>query len=99
MPRPSSLDGRPRRSRGFGQSDRAHPLLLLEEPPAELEPLLRLRAVAGDDVLELVPVGLGVLPHAVVVLAQRRVGHREAELPDLRDVAVEELLARLLVPL
>ena len=33
----------------------------------------------------------------VVVLAQLRVGHRQAELPDLRHVAVEELLARLLV--
>ena len=52
-----------------------------------------------DDVLQLVPVRLRELPGAVVVLAQLRIGHRQAELPDLRHVAVEELLARLAVPL
>src|SRR5438270_4483962 len=66
---------------------------------AEREPFLRLRAVTGDDVLELVPIGLGVLPHAVVALAELRVVQLEAELEDLRHVAVEELLARLLVAL
>ena len=46
-----------------------------------------------------VPVGLGVLPDAVVAAAELRVGERQAELPDLRHVALEELLARLLVRL
>src|SRR4051812_5900925 len=57
----------PTRSRGEHRV--AHPLLLLEEPAAVREPLLRARAVPGHDVLELVPVRLAVLPHAVVVLA------------------------------
>src|SRR5207244_10451660 len=55
------------------------------------------RPVPGDDALELVPVRLAVFPDAVVALAQLRVGNREAELEDLRHVAVEELLPRLLV--
>src|SRR5207249_4052234 len=84
---------------GFGKDDASHPRLLLEELPAELEPLLRLRAVAGDDVLQLVPVGLGVLPDPVARLSQLRIRNRESELPDLRHVAVEELLPRLLVSL
>src|SRR5947209_8773018 len=66
---------------------------------AEGEPFLRLRAVTGDDMLELVPVGLGVLPDAVVALAELRVVQLEAELEDLRHVAVEELLARILIAL
>src|SRR4029453_1268134 len=91
--------GRPRRSRGFGEHDLTHPRLLLEEASTEREPLGRLRAVSGDDALELVPVRLGVLPHAVVVLAELRVRNRQPELPDLWDVPVEELLARVLVGL
>src|SRR5947207_15481335 len=89
--------GRPRRSRREYRV--AHPPLLLEEPAAEGEPLLGFRAVAGDDVLELVPVRLGVLPDPVVALAQLGVGNLEPELADLRHVPVEELLPGLLVPL
>ena len=56
--------------------------------------------MAGDDVAQHVPVGLGVDPAIrCLVLSKRRVGDLEAELADLRDVAVEELLSRLLVPL
>src|SRR6266699_2703167 len=55
--------------------------------------------MSGDDALELVPVGLAVLPHAVTRLPQLRIGNAEPELPDLRDVPVEELLARFLVAL
>src|SRR2546430_7290278 len=40
-----------------------------------------------------------VLPHSVVVLPQPGIGDRKAQLPDLRDVPVQELLARLLVSL
>ncbi len=76
----------------------AHPLLLLEEAAPEREPL---GSCVGPwpvtTLLQLVPVGLGVLPDAVVALSQLRVGDVEAELADLRHVAVEELLARLLV--
>src|SRR5262249_8083322 len=90
-------DGRPPRpAHSYGETRVPHPLLLLEEAAAEREPLLGLRAVAGDDVLELVPVGLGVFPDAVVAAAQLRVRHRESELPDLRYVPVEEPLPRLL---
>src|SRR6476646_9434212 len=77
----------------------ADPLLLVEEAAAKLEPLLRARPVPGDDRLQLGPVGLAVLPDAVVRTAQVRVGHRQAELPDLRHVSLEELLPRLLVAL
>jgi hypothetical protein len=55
--------------------------------------------VAGDDRRQLVPVGLRVLPRAVVGAPELRVGERQAELPHLRHVALEELLARLLVAL
>src|SRR3954452_4046464 len=77
----------------------ANPLLLVEEAAREVEPLLRTRTVAGDHRLELRPVGLAVGPHAVVGAPQVRVRHRQAELPDLRHVPLEELLACLLVPL
>src|SRR5207244_1165789 len=87
------------RSRSLGQHDVAYPRALLPPKTPELEPLRGPRAVSRDDVPELVPVGLGVLPDAVVALAQLCVGHRQPELPDLRDVPVEELLPRLLVPL
>src|SRR5207245_11344177 len=99
MPSPSSPAGRPRRSRGLGENDGAHPGFLLQERPAELEPLLRLRPVARDDVLQLVPVRLAVLPDPIVVLPQLRIRHGQAELPALRHVPVAELLACLLVPL
>src|SRR5439155_3171691 len=77
----------------------AYPLLLLDEAAAEHEPLRGARPVTGDDALQLVPVRLGVFPHAVCVLVQLRVRDRQPELEDLRHVPVEELLARLLVPL
>src|SRR5439155_19456520 len=77
----------------------AYPPLLLEEAAAEREPLLCPRPVSRHDVLELVPVGLAELPLAVVALAQLRIRHRQPELPDLGNVAVEELLPRLAVPL
>src|SRR5689334_2672491 len=81
------------------QDSVAHPALLLEEAAAEREPFLRARAVAGDHRAQLVPVGLAVRPHAVVSAAQLGIGHRQTELLDLRHVALEELLPRLLVPL
>src|SRR6266511_2467704 len=96
---PAPPPGRLTSSRGFGQHDRAHPRLLLEHPPTQFESLLRLRTVPRDDAFQLVPVRLAVLPHPVVVLAQLRIRNRQAELPDLRHVAVEELLPRLLVAL
>src|SRR5262249_11342717 len=95
--RPPKSDDSPGGS--CGEDGFAHPLLLVEEATAKRESLLGLRAVASDDVLELGPVGLGVLPDAVVAPAQLRVGNGEAELADLRAVPLEELLARLLVPL
>src|SRR5205085_313388 len=98
-PAPSAPAGTPRRSRGLREHDRPNPRLLLEEPSAELESLLALRAMAGDDVAQLVPVGLRVLPDAVVPPAELRIGKLEPELEDLRDVPLEELLARVLVPL
>src|SRR5205807_6454599 len=66
---------------------------------ARVEPVGRLRAVARDDMAQLLPVGLGVLPDSLVALAQLRVRDGQAQLPDLGHVAVEELLPRLLVPL
>src|SRR6185503_13611073 len=42
-------------SRGFGEHDLPHPRFLVEHAPAQIEPLLRLRPVPGDDVLQLVP--------------------------------------------
>src|SRR5205814_6880690 len=99
MPGPFALVGRPRRSSRLGEDGSPHPGILLARPPPQLEPLRRLRAVAGDDMLQLVPVGLGVLPDPIVALAQLGVGDGQAELPDLRHVAVEELLPSLLVAL
>ena len=56
--------------------------------------------MAGDDRPQLLPVGLGVEPAVGFhVLAQARVGDLEPQLADLRHVAVEELLARILVRL
>src|SRR6185503_10173331 len=95
---PSAPGERPRRSRR--EQDRPDPGRVLTRLAPQIEPVLGLRAVPGDDRLELVPVGLGVVPAAgLLVLAQLGVGHRQAELPDLRHVAVEELLARLVVAL
>src|SRR5829696_2925156 len=97
---PCAPAGRPRKpSRRFGEDGAADPLGLRARGLAQLQPLLRHRAVTGDDVFELVPVRLGELPDAVVVLAQLRVRNGQPQLPDLRDVAVEELLARLAVAL
>src|SRR5436309_15621039 len=84
---------------GASRQRLAHPAPLLEEAAPQLEALGRAGAAAGHDRLQLVPVGLRVLPDAVLPSLQLRVGHGEAELPDLRHVALEELLARLLVPL
>src|SRR4029453_18540781 len=88
-----------RRSRCLREPALAHPRGVFPRAATEVEPVLRSRAVAGDDTAELVPVRLSVLPHALVVLAQLRIRNREPELPDLRDVAVEELLPRLFVAL
>src|SRR5205814_5261 len=96
---PPARGGRPRRSCRRTEERFPHPGRARERITPEGQPLLRARPVSRDDASELVPVRLPVLPHAVVALAQLRVGHLEAELPDLRDVAVEELLARLLVAL
>src|SRR6478735_10774366 len=103
MPAPTPAPPlRVRHRRAYGSCSKqrvADPLLLLEVPPTELEPVLRARPVPGYDRLELGPIGLGVLPHALVVSAQVRVRHRQAELPDLRHVPLEELLPSLLVAL
>src|SRR6266498_3793638 len=97
---PHAPGGKPRKSRSLRKDGVPHPGCLLARPAPEAQSLLRLRPVARHDVLELVPVGLRILPDAVVVaLAEPRVGHRQPELPDLRHVAVEELLARILVGL
>src|SRR5919109_374838 len=73
---------------------------MLAAAPPEVDALLRGGAVAGDDGAQLLPVGLGEEPAAaLLVLAKRGVGDLEAELPDLRHVAVEELLASVLVAL
>ena len=61
----------------FGKNDAAHPLGLVPSRAPQAEPLFGLRAVAGDDVHELVPVGLAELPDPVIVLAQLRVGNRQ----------------------
>src|SRR5262245_15308127 len=56
--------------------------------------------MAGHDGAELLPVGLRVEPRPRrLVLAESRIRDREPELADLRDVALEELLTRLLVRL
>src|SRR5438046_10573073 len=86
-------------SRRLGQHGAPYPGVLLASRPPQLQPLGRLRPVACHDMLELVPVRLGVLPDPVVPLAQPWIGNRQPELPDLRHVAVEELLPRLLVAL
>src|SRR5439155_14767520 len=97
-PGPSALAERPRRSRC--QEYGADPGRVLTRLAAQVEPVGRLRPVPGDDVHQLVPVGLGVVPAAgLLVLAQLWIRHRQAELPDLRHVAVEELLPRLVVAL
>src|SRR5207253_6360377 len=75
-------------SRRLRENDAPDPRRVLARTAAQVEPILRLRTVAGDDPLQLVPVGLGVLPDTVVVLAQLRVRNREAQLPDLRHVPV-----------
>ena len=89
----------PKTPRSCRENGVAHPLLLLEEAAAEVEALRGAWAVAGDDALQFLPVGLAVLPHAVVVSAQLRIGNRQPELEDLRHVALEELLPRLFVAL
>src|SRR5207237_9161695 len=91
--------GRPRRSRRLREHDLPYPGGVVRRLAAQVEAVGGARAVARDDVAELVPLGLGVLPHVVVALPQCRVRHLEPELPDLRHVAVEELLPRLLVAL
>src|SRR3954470_21314786 len=83
----------------LGEHDVAHPRRVLARLAPQVEPVLRLRPVAGHDAARLVPVGLAVFPDAVIVLAQLRVRHGQTELPDLRHVAVEELLTRFLVAL
>src|SRR4051794_24598989 len=89
---------RPRRSRC--EQHGPHPGGVLARLAAEVEPVLGLRPVPGDDAHQLVPVRLGVEPAAgLLVLAQLRIGHGQAELPDLRHVAVEELPPRLVVAL
>src|SRR6266536_1068715 len=85
--------------RSFRDDDLAYPRRVLAGSPSQVQAVLRPRTVSGDDALELVPIGFGVLPYAVVRLAQLRVGNGETELPDLRHIAVEELLARFLVVL
>src|SRR5581483_12471985 len=98
-PGPSSPAGRPPRSRRFGEDRVTHPGGLVPREAPELEALGGLRPVPGHPRPQLVPVGLRVLPDAVVALALRGIRHRQPELPDLRHVPVEKLLPRLLVPL
>ena len=59
----------------------------------QLEPLRGARAVPGDDRLQLVPVRLAVLPHAVVGASQLRVRNAQPELPDeLAAIISDDLL-------
>src|SRR3954469_14541147 len=96
---PSEHDRSPEGSRCVGEHCATNPLVLVAGRAPQPEPLLRLRPVPGDDVLQLVPVGLRELPDAVLDLAQVWVRNGQPELPDLRDVAVQELLPRLAVSL
>src|SRR5262249_37954947 len=83
----------------FGEDRLPHPGRLVARDPAKLEPLGRPRPVTGHAGAQLLPVRLGVLPAPLVAPTQLWIGNGQAELPDLRDVPLEELLPRLLVAL
>src|SRR5215210_885403 len=81
------------------EHDLRDPVHLRPREPPECEPLLRRRPVPRHDREQLVPIGLRVLPDAVVAPPQLGIRDLEPELADLRDVPLEELLPRLLVAL
>src|SRR4051812_29328436 len=82
---------------GLGQR-LAHPSMRLVNALALAQPARGLGAVVLLDRVEGSPVDLGVVDHPVLaVLVRRGGGERVAELQDLGNVAVEELLAQVLV--
>src|SRR6185312_12335579 len=95
--RPARAGTPRRRSCRLGEHRARDPVDLRARELAERDPLGRRGPVPRDDRLELLPVGLGVGPDAVLAALELRIRQREAELPDLGDIPLEELLARLLV--
>src|ERR687888_1297198 len=78
--------------------DLADPRVLVPHGLAVRETHRRHRPVALDDAPELVPVGLGPDPFALLfVISQLGVGDGYPDVPELRDVRREELLAEVLV--
>src|SRR5215210_2119790 len=67
--------------RRLREHDLRDPVHLRPREPPEREPLLRRRPVPRDDREQLVPVGLRVLPDAVVAPPQLGIREREPELP------------------
>src|SRR5207247_1283572 len=71
-PGPFALAEKLRKSRR--EQDRPNPGRVLARPPAQIEAVLRLGPMSGDDAHQLVPVRLGVVPAlGLLVLAQLRV--------------------------